>query len=209
MQIRTQILVSPPTYIRIDSRKTSNLNTSNLSFLHNIRFDFLLDNTEDCDWLWIPRTISAVSLEPEIGLGVGKSHALWVGGYGIFNMSAKPITQGAKGGIYAYHAFSQSEFNALLGITPRKKLILRYPRTFFRNDFEFINPNINSAIFQYQSTQDTAIKGQGELALNHFGGNLADVTDVFYASLGGKITLFDSLILGHYAISYSRCKSFA
>lgn len=156
----------------------------------------MLDNTEDCDWLWIPRTVSAVSLEPEIGLGVGKSHALWVGGYGIQNMSAKPITQGAKGGIYAYYAFSQSGFNALLGITPRKKLILRYPRTFFRNDFEFMNPNINGAIFQYQSTQDTAIKGQGELVLNHFGGNLADATDVFYASLGGKITLFDSIILG-------------
>lgn len=156
----------------------------------------MLDNTEDCDWLWTPRTISAVSLEPEIGLGIGESNALWVGGYGIQNMGAKPIAKGAKGGIYAYYAFSQSGFSALLGIAPRKKLILRYPRTFFRNDFEFMNPNINGTIFQYQFAQSTTIKGQGELVLNHFGGNLADATDMFYASLGGKITLFDSLILG-------------
>lgn len=111
-------------------------------------------------------------------------------------MGAKPIAKGAKGGIYAYYAFSQSGFSALLGIAPRKKLILRYPRTFFRTDFEFMNPNINGAIFQYQSTQSRALKGQGELVLNHFGGNLANATDMFYASLGGKITLFDSLIFG-------------
>lgn len=162
----------------------------------------MLDNTEDCEWLWIPRTISAVSLEPEIGLGIGESHALWVGGYGIQNMGAKPIAKGARGGIYAYYAFSQSGFRALLGIAPRKKLILRYPRTFFRNDFEFMNPNINGVIFQYESPQNATIKGQSELVLNHFGGNLADATDMFYASFGGKITLFNSLILGADAMMY-------
>lgn len=195
----TDMILPPP---ERSSQKTSYLGESNFSFLHNIRFDFLLDNTEDCDWLWTPRTISAVSLEPEIGLGIGEFHALWVGGYGIQNMGAKPIAKGAKGGIYAYYAFSQSGFSALLGIAPRKKLILRYPRTFFRNDFEFMNPNINGVIFQYQSTQDTTIKGQGELVLNHFGGNLANATDMFYASLGGKITFFDSLILGADAMLY-------
>ena len=162
----------------------------------------MLDNTEDCEWLWIPRTISAVSLEPEVGLGIGENNALWVGGYGIQNMGAKPIAQGAKGGIYAYYAFSHSEFSAMLGIAPRKKLILRYPRLFFRDDFEFMNPNINGVIFQYQSPQSHAIKGQSELVLNHFGGNLANATDMFYASLGGRMVLFDSVILGANTILY-------
>ena len=150
----------------------------------------------------MPRTISAISLEPEIGLGIGENHALWVGGYGIQNMGAKPIVQGAKGGIYAYYAFSQSGFSALLGISPRKKLILRYPRTFFRDDFAFMNPNINGVIFQYQSPQNRAIKGQSELVLNHFGGNLANATDMFYASLGGRMVLFDSVIFGADAMLY-------
>ena len=137
-----------------------------------------------------------------MGLGIGENHALWVGGYGIQNMGAKPIVQGAKVGIYAYYAFSQSGFSALLGISPRKKLILRYPRTFFRDDFAFMNPNINGVVFQYQSPQRHAIKGQSELVLNHFGGNLANATDMFYASLGGRMVLFDSVIFGADAMLY-------
>ncbi|MGX2983009.1 hypothetical protein [Helicobacter sp. 23-1045] len=175
---------------------------SNLKFLHNIRFDFLLDNLEDSHALWQPRTISAVSLAPEIGLGIGAYHALWAGLYGVQNMSAKPIISGAKGGFYAYYAFSHSGFSAMMGISPRKKQILRYGRAFFRPDFEFENPNINGAILQYQSPQNHAFKGEAELVLNHFGGDLSKNVDAFYASLGGRFTLYESVIFGADAIMY-------
>lgn len=102
----------------------------------------------------------------------------------------------AGGGIFAYYNYTYAnEFNAYFGIFPRSAWIAKYPRSFFREDYLFLHPEINGAMLQY-SGESGVIKGYAEATLEHFGADLKNATDEFYALFGGEIEIWDLLFLG-------------
>lgn len=159
----------------------------------------MLDNTEETTPFWTPRTLHAISATLETGFRVddnlGGAHSIVFGGYGAQFMGA---TRGfnAGGGIFAYYNYTYTnEFNAYFGIFPRSAWIAKYPRSFFSEDYLFLHPEINGAMLQY-SGESGVIKGYAEATLEHFGADLKNATDEFYALFGGEIKIWDLLFLG-------------
>lgn len=127
---------------------------------------------------------------------MGGAHSIALGGYGAQFMGAKHGFNGG-GGIYAYYNYAHTGgFGAYLGIFPRKALIATYPRSFFRDDFLFLNPTINGALLQYKSDSNPAIKGYAEATLDYFGASLKERRDEFYALFSGEIKIYETLIFG-------------
>lgn len=161
-----------------------------LYFLYGGQFDFYLDNLEGSDELWGTRTLYAVRVSPEIGLGIGK-HSVMFGGFLLQNMGASTFP--TKANISTYYAYNSECFSAYLGIFPRTKWQGMYPLSFFRKDFLFFTPNSNGMALQYHSTKSSLIHTSGEFIFDWFGGNLAKRYDEFFALFEGKVMLWDTL----------------
>ena len=181
-----------------------------LAFLYNAGFDFLLDNIENTHLLfWDTRTRYALRVNGEVGLGIYGSHKLWLGGYGLQDMGQKRVFN-AGGGILAYYDYSSGDrglgnFNASLGILPRKKLLKTYPKSFFRDDFLFFAPASNGVLLQYSKNSHALesksytkgnINAKAELLFDWFGGNLAKRDDEFFLLFGSEIGIKNSLNIG-------------
>ena len=135
------------------------------------------------------RTLYAVRVSPEIGLGIGK-HSVMFGGFLLQNMGASTFP--TKANISTYYAYNSECFSAYLGIFPRTKWQGMYPLSFFRKDFLFFTPNSNGMALQYHS-KPSLIHTSGEFIFDWFGGNLAKRYDEFFALFEGKVMLWDTL----------------
>ncbi|MGX2972181.1 hypothetical protein [Helicobacter sp. T3_23-1059] len=176
----------------------------------------MLDNIENTHLLfWDTRTRYALRINGEVGLGIYGSHKLWLGGYGLQDMGQKRVFN-AGGGILAYYDYSSGErglgnFNASLGILPRKKMLKTYPKSFFRDDFLFFAPASNGVLLQYfknshalesKSYTKGNINAKAELLFDWFGGNLAKRDDEFFLLFGSEIGIKNSLNIGFDALVF-------
>lgn len=178
-----------------------NLSQENLVYLkYNLGFDFYLDNTEGSEGYWATRTLYAIRLSPEIGLGIGKNHSLMFGGYVIQNMGA--TTFPTKANISAYYRYEIPNFRANLGIFSRKYWIGEYPLSFFRQDFLFFNPNTNGILLQYISNPESKINGYAEFVFDWYGGNLQKRNDEFFILFSGRMNFLKYAFLGANVLVY-------
>ena len=160
---------------------------------YGIGFDFLLDNLEYSNAIWLTRTLYALRIAPEIGIGIGNKHSLMFGGFIVQNMGANRFP--TKANITAYYAYNGANFGAYVGIFPRTKFIGTYPLSFFRQDFLFFSPNSNGLALQYRTDTYRGMRVSGEFVLDYFGGNLAKRYDEFFMLAEGKFEALDSLYL--------------
>ncbi|SQC36267.1 Uncharacterised protein [Helicobacter fennelliae] len=86
---------------------------SPLYLRYNLGFDFFLDNTEGSDPYWATRTLYAIRIAPEIGMGIGQNHSIMFGGFAIQNMGASTIP--TKANISAYYRYEGKFFGRILG----------------------------------------------------------------------------------------------
>ncbi|STP08383.1 Uncharacterised protein [Helicobacter fennelliae] len=163
---------------------------SPLYLRYNLGFDFFLDNTEGSDPYWATRTLYAIRIAPEIGMGIGQNHSIMFGGFAIQNMGASTIP--TKANISAYYRYEGEIFRAYFGIFGRRYWRGEYPLSFFRQDFLFFNPNTNGVLLQYISHQDSAINGYAEFVFDWFGGNLAKRFDEFFVLASGKVRFLNN-----------------
>lgn len=128
--------------------------------------------------------------------GDAGAHNIVFGGYGAQFMGARNAFN-ATGGIFAYYHYAhKNDFNAYLGIFPRKAWISTYPRSFFRDDYLFLTPQISGALLQYKSDENPVIQGYAEASFEHFGANLKERRDEFYALFGGEVKIYETLAFG-------------
>ena len=172
---------------------------SQLSLFYNASFGYLLDNIEETAPFWQTRTIHAVLASLQGGFSVVSDigeHNIVFGGYGAQFMGARNAFN-ATGGIFAYYNYAhKKDFNAYLGIFPRSAWISTYPRSFFRDDYLFLTPQISGALLQYKNDANPAVKGYAEATFEHFGANLKERRDEFYALFGGEVKIYDALSFG-------------
>lgn len=176
----------------------SSADSANLSLFYNASFGYLLDNIEETTPFWQTRTIHAIWASLQGGFSVegdAGAHNIVFGGYGAQFMGAKNAFN-ATGGIFAYYHYAHKNFNAYLGIFPRKALFSAYPRSFFRDDYLFLTPQISGALLQYKSDENPVIQGYAEATFEHFGANLKDRRDEFYALFGGEVKIYETLAFG-------------
>ena len=170
-----------------------------LSLFYNASFGYLLDNIEETTPFWQTRTIHAIWASLQGGFSVeddAGAHNIVFGGYGAQFMGARNAFN-ATGGIFAYYHYAhKNDFNAYLGIFPRKAWISTYPRSFFRDDYLFLTPQISGALLQYKSDENPVIQGYAEASFEHFGANLKERRDEFYALFGGEVKVYETLAFG-------------
>ncbi|WP_317372905.1 hypothetical protein [Helicobacter canis] len=157
-----------------------------------IGFDSYLDNLEGDNALWATRTLYALRLSPEIGLGINHKHALMFGGFVLQNMGARTFP--TKANITAYYAYSNEGFGSLVGIFPRTKLKGHYPLSFFRPDFLFFQPNVNGLALNIY-TKGALLALRGEFVFDWYGGNLSKRYDEFYALAHAEVDMLHFLYL--------------
>lgn len=158
----------------------------------SLGFDSYLDNLEGENALWATRTLYALRLSPEIGVGINAKHAVMLGGFVLQNMGA--ATFPTKAHISAYYAYRDQDFSAFMGIFPRKNLIGTYPLRFFRPDFLFFSPNINGLALSAH-TKGVVLALNGEFVFDWYGGDLSKRYDEFYALAHASIVAFSAVSL--------------
>lgn len=156
----------------------------------SIGFDSYLDNLESDSALWAARTLYALRLSPEIGLGINHKHALMLGGFVLQNMGARTFP--TKANVTAYYAYNNEGFGSLMGIFPRTKLKGHYPLSFFRPDFLFFSPNVNGLALNIH-TKGALLALRGEFVFDWYG--LSKRYDEFYALAHTEATMLHFLYL--------------
>lgn len=183
--------------------------TSAQEVVWNLGFDFRFDNREygDPSKMVAPsETIFGANITPEIGLGWGYGNSLIVGTTLHADMGSERFFGEPEFIAYYNYASSHTPLRSSLGLFPRTKLIGRYSRAIFHENYNFVRPTVEGALLQYVRPNWYA-----EISCDWNGLRSATRREMFIISLAGEARgelLFDiftyagyNAMLHHHAAS--------
>lgn len=174
------------------------------NFVYKLDFDFYFDNLEGSDPWYPTRTLFSVKLAPEVGLQMGRKHAFMVGANLIQDLGDSTFL--TKADYTIYYRYLDHNFSALAGAFPRSYSIARYPKSFFREDWNFYNSNIDGLMLQYRNNRRT---GYVEFFVDWYGQSQKYRIDEFmltasseYSFLNKALFVGANGLLNHYKNDY-------
>lgn len=173
-------------------------------FHYIVDFGFNFDNLESSDPYEPSRTLFRVKLAPQIGVKFGENHMLMAGADVLQTLGDSIFPTRAD--YTLYYRFRNENFGAVAGSFPRTYSVAKYPRSFFREDYCFLDTNIEGLMLQYTNTKKT---GYAEFYFDWYGMNEKLRIDEFLLAASSEYTFFDkklivgaNLLLNHFKNDY-------
>lgn len=172
------------------------------NFVYKVDFGFYFDNLEASDPWEGSRTRFAVKLAPEAGIRLGEKHTFMVGADMVQDLGDSTFL--TKADYTVYYRFKNDNFGVYAGAFPRSNSIAKYPLSFFREEFNFFNSNIDGLMLQYQNRGRT---GYVELFIDWYGQNQKLRIDEFMICGSSEYTFLDKLFLAGINASMNHYKN--
>ena len=100
----------------------------------------------------IPQTMAGVHLSPEIGLKWNDNHRIFVGFDAMHEYGSDKAVDYFDPIVY-YH-FAGKQFRFYAGAFPRKQVLDKYPRIFFRDSINNYRPTVTGVFWEYNAGSD-------------------------------------------------------